>query len=196
MSSTDPGGGSASSTNPSMYPPPSSQWQLGCEPTRAGTVGPRGCPQVSRSCPSCPLRFVLRVGLEPTTRIPKLGHQRCTSSFRCAVQPGASVTRGKGLGGCLRMCLFMCMAVHARVLAASPQAPSTRRHLRATAWPRGLAFFSGGTHPCAVSTACAGATITADGMGRSPRVRALALAQGPVPLCKLRCGLSRPGHSH
>ena len=73
--------------------------------------GPPGLPSVSLSesevphMASCPLRFVL--GLESTTRIPKLGelgHQRCTSSFRCAVQPGASVTRGKGLGGRVRKC--------------------------------------------------------------------------------------------
>jgi hypothetical protein len=54
--------------------------------------GPAGLPTVSlsRRCPSCPLRFVL--GLESTTRIPKLGelgHQRCKASFRYDVQPGA-----------------------------------------------------------------------------------------------------------
>ena len=102
--SADPGGGSTTSTGPSMPHLPSSRhlggdWDV--SPLRLASRRGPGLPTVSpsRRCPSCPLRFVL--GLESTTRIPKLGelgHQRCTASFRCTVQPGAFVTRGKRVG--------------------------------------------------------------------------------------------------
>ena len=48
-----------------------------------------------------PLQLLFVLGLEPIVRTPQLGElglQRCTASFRCTVQPGAFVTRGKRVG--------------------------------------------------------------------------------------------------
>ena len=106
----DPGGGSTTSTGPSMPHLPSSRhlggdWDV--SPLRlASMAGPGAAHSEPESeVPILPLAFRSRPGVDYShTKARRARPSALHIELQVRCGPGVSVTRGKGFGGCLRMC--------------------------------------------------------------------------------------------